>query len=121
MDDLTLAKKYISKADNARSRGIKFDMTFTAYKNLMRAKKCFYTGVELSDVVGAAGQRTIDRINCNKGYEKGNVVACCLSFNGIKSTMERDGSIFNPLFKKAIMKMFDSVGTETKPTRAKKK
>ena len=41
MDDLTLAKKYISKADNARSRGIKFDMTFTAYKNLMRAKKVF--------------------------------------------------------------------------------
>lgn len=109
MDDVQLARKYLNKVENARSRGIPFKLTFTSYKNLMRAKKCFYTGIDLSDVEGAADQRTIDRINANKGYEAGNVVACCKGFNNLKGLMEKDGSIFLPNFQKAVGKMFKTV------------
>lgn len=113
-DDLYLARKYVMKEENAKRRGIPFKLTFQSYKNLMRAKKCYYTGIELSDVEGAADQRTIDRINANKGYEKGNVVACCHAFNQLKAKMEHDGSIFLPNFQKAVGKMFKTVNTRSK-------
>lgn len=109
MNDAYLAEKYLMKIKNARSRGIDFDLSFTSYKNLMRAKKCFYTQVELSDVDGAENQRTIDRINNKKGYTKGNVVACCRAMNQMKSYMEKDGCIFIPNFQKAIGKMFKTI------------
>lgn len=109
MDDVQLARKYLRKVENAKERGIPFKLTFVAYKNIMRAKKCFYTGIELSEVENAGDQRTIDRVNPNKGYEKGNVVACCKAMNNMKAAMEHDGSIFLPNFQKAIGKMFKEV------------
>lgn len=109
MEDTIIARKYLSKMENAKARGIEFKLSFVAYKNLIRAKKCFYTGIELSNIEGAADQRTIDRVNPNKGYVSGNVVACCNGMNQMKAQMERDGSIFLPNFQKAVMKMFTEV------------
>lgn len=108
-NDAYLARKYLMKEESSKRRGIAFNLSFVSYKNLMRAKKCYYTGIELSDVEGAADQRTIDRINPNKPYEKGNVVACCHAFNQLKSKMEYDGAIFLPSFQKAVVKMFKTV------------
>lgn len=109
MEDTIIARKYLSKVENAKSRGLEFKLSFVAYKNLVRAKKCFYTGIELSDVEGAADQRTIDRVNPNKGYVSGNVVVCCAGMNRMKGQMERDGSIFLPNFQKAVIKMFAEI------------
>ena len=109
MEDTIIARKYLSKLENAKARGIEFKLTFIAYKNLVRSKKCFYTGIDLSEVEGAADQRTIDRINPNKGYVSGNVVACCKAMNHMKAVMEKDGSIFLPNFQKAVGKMFKEV------------
>lgn len=114
MDDVQLARKYLNKVQNAQQRGIPFKLTFTAYKNLMRAKKCFYTGVELTDNEGAADQKTIDRVNATRGYERGNVVACCHAFNQLKGKMEYDDAIFLPTFQKAVGKMFKTVNTRGK-------
>lgn len=111
--DVYYARKFISKEQGAKDRGIKFTLTFQGFRNLMTAKYCYYTGIALSDVDGAADQRTIDRVNANKGYESGNVVACCKAFNQMKGRMEQDGSIFNPLFQKAILKMFKEVNKRT--------
>lgn len=109
MTDEHIARKYLMKIENAKSRGIPFTLSFTAYKNLMRAQKCYYTGLTLSNIEGSRDQKTIDRINPKKGYVKGNVVACCAGFNQMKSAMERDGSIFLPNFQKAVGKMFKAV------------
>lgn len=109
MEDTIVARKYLQKLENSKSRGIEFKLTFMAYKNLLRSKKCFYTGIALSDVEGAGDQRTIDRVNPNKGYVSGNVVACCKAMNQMKGVMERDGSIFLPNFQKAVGKMFKEV------------
>ena len=109
MNEVNMARKYLAKCDNAKARGIKFDMSFTAFKNIMRAKYCFYTGVELTDDPNSPAQRTIDRINHTKGYEKGNVVACSNAFNSFKSTLEKNGFILNPNMRKSITRMFDAV------------
>lgn len=113
-DDVKISQKYFNKYQSALHRGIAFKLSFTSYKNLMRAKKCYYTGIDLSDVQGAANQRTIDRIDNTKGYESGNVVACCFAFNQIKSVMEKDGTIHSPIFKKAINKMFSTLEKSSK-------
>lgn len=57
----------------------------------MRAKRCFYSGVELTEP-GAQSlmtDRSIDRIDADRPYESGNVVACCHKMNLLKSSFER--------------------------------
>ena len=104
MNDLHLIKKYLAKYESSKSRGIAFELSFTSYKNLMRAKKCFYTGVTLTEAHNGPQQpmgRTIDRLDCNKGYVHGNVVACCFAANQLKAALENT-SIVN---KRTLLKI----------------
>jgi repressor of nif and glnA expression len=105
--DLYVANKLRSKADNAKARGIEFKMTFQSMKNLLKAKHCYYTGVKLTKA-GEGKQRpsdmTIDRIDPNKGYVTGNVVACCFGFNQLKSQVEHGGVDAVVLISKAFLK-----------------
>lgn len=117
--DLELARKFLAKADNARCRGIPFTLTLTGFRNLMRAKRCYYTGLELVDAKEQVPlQRTIDRIDHTKPYEKGNVVACSHAFNQLKNELEKTQAIAEPMFQKAIAKVFNDVnkarGSKTK-------
>ena len=78
MDDLTIARKYISKAQKARNSGIEFNLSFVSFRNLMVAKKCKYTGIGLTETCAdrpaSGSDRTIDRIDNSLGYIAGNVV-----------------------------------------------
>lgn len=111
--DLYVARKLNSKAQNAKERGIEFKLTFQAMKNLLSAKKCYYTGISLTKGEGSAAAKasdlTIDRIDCEKGYEKGNVVACCHAFNQMKSYVEKSGlqgiKVTQKAFGKVIKRM----------------
>lgn len=96
--DLYVARKLQKKAQNARERGIPFDMTFTSMKNILRSARCYYTGIPL--VLPTAGQDssklppnalTIDRIDASLPYRAGNVVACCHAFNHMKGQVEAGG------------------------------
>lgn len=87
MNDLIIARKYINLQNSATSRGLEFDLSLTSIKNLLSAKRCYYTGVPLVDVPNHPNQRTIDRVDNTKGYIKGNVVACSNSFNGMKGKL----------------------------------
>lgn len=94
--DLYVCDKLRRKADNAQSRGIAFEMTFQAMKNILSAKKCYYTGLELTKPRGSgfplrATDRTIDRVDSSKGYVKGNVVACSHVANKVKAEFEQAG------------------------------
>lgn len=90
--DIQIARNYTAKADNARSRGIEFGLSFTAYKNLVRAKKCKVSGVLLTTPRPQkellATDRTIDRIDSRKGYVSGNVMAVCHGVNNFKAFFE---------------------------------
>lgn len=97
--DLKVANKLRRKAQDAKTRGIEFALTFQSMKNLMKAKRCYYTGIVLTEPAGlqdgdtgrGASDRTIDRIDGSKGYIPGNVVACCNAANNIKAQLEGAG------------------------------
>ena len=40
ISDVKIALKYLAKARNADDRGIDFNLSFTAYKNLIRSNRC---------------------------------------------------------------------------------
>jgi repressor of nif and glnA expression len=92
--DLYVAKKMAAKAQNARDRGIEFNLTFAGMRNLLKAKRCFYTGLPMTKPGSAkqiATDLTIDRVDASKGYVTGNVVACCYAANQLKSQVESAG------------------------------
>lgn len=92
--DLYVAKKMSAKAQNARDRGIEFSLSFASMKNLLKAQKCYYTGLPMTRPTGQkqiGSDLTIDRIDASKGYIKGNVVACCYAANQLKSQVEAAG------------------------------
>jgi hypothetical protein len=94
--DLYAAKHLVWKAENAKKRGIEFSLTHTSMKNLLGAKRCFYTGIPLTKSTGKEAELklsdfTIDRIDGSKGYVKGNVVACCHAANQMKNQFESLG------------------------------
>lgn len=91
-EDLLIARKYINKYNNAKKRGLEFDLSLSDVKRLLKRKTCYYTGVILLEEAedGNPFGRTIDRVDPNKGYIKGNVVSCCYAANNLKATLERD-------------------------------
>lgn len=116
--DLYVCRKLQRKAVDAKARGIGFTMTFTSMKNLMRAKRCFYTGVALahvkSDNVQLPNTMTIDRIDSDRPYEKGNVVACSYAFNQMKAQIEKAG----PKGLRMMAKAFDKAAVSMEKVNA---
>lgn len=100
--DFYIAKKFLAKAESCVSRGIEFNLSFTSYKNLMRAKKCAVTGIPFAEKCKPHewNQRTIDRIDSTKPYEAGNVVAVLHGVNRVKSAVESDSGLDYSVFGK---------------------
>jgi hypothetical protein len=69
-NDVSIAMAYTSKAASSKARGIDFTISFTSFKNMCRAKKCYFTGLPLTPETFS-----IDRIDNTKPYEHGNVVS----------------------------------------------
>ena len=92
MDDLTLARKYISKAAQASNSGHAFTLSLPEYCILMSVDTCYYTGVTLTTPRLAkrirGTDRTLERVDNTQGYITGNVVAVCNAANNIKSMWE---------------------------------
>lgn len=72
--DGTLGRIYTVYKRNAKARGHKFEITKDELLSLIE-KPCRYCGDT---------GRGIDRIDNNKGYEKGNVCSCCKMCNFMK-------------------------------------
>ena len=88
--DIEAAKKLVKIQQSASSRGIDFAMTFSEVKRLLAVEKCFFSGVKLNNIDDSAKQRTFDRVENDKGYVNGNVVACSKEFNQIKGNLTID-------------------------------
>jgi len=104
--DAYLAKKYVNKVSKCATDDMAFELTFAEFKKVMTAKRCKYTDVLLTyqrGVVQIDSDVTIDRIDNNKGYVKGNVVACCHGYNAFKAILEHpDTFITFELLHKAV-------------------
>tara|TARA_R110002020_G_scaffold426533_1_gene635941 strand:+ start:255 stop:599 length:345 start_codon:yes stop_codon:yes gene_type:complete len=85
--EVEIVKKFLAKATSSKDRGIEFSIPFAEFTELSRTPKCYFTGVPLNTISGDANQHTYDRIDNDKGYVSGNVVACSLVFNQIKGNL----------------------------------
>ena len=92
--DADVARKFLQVEESARKRGIDFSLNLTTVKNLMKAKKCKYTGLAY-DYTDPERSPSFDRVDHNKGYVKGNVVSCMTGVNSLKNVLlEHNASFF---------------------------
>lgn len=85
LTDVQIATKLLQLQTSAKSRGIDFNLSLKTVKQLLSRKTCHYTGVKFQP--GTNFQRTIDRVDNNKGYVDGNVVACTRYINQLKTNI----------------------------------
>lgn len=81
--ELAVARKYMYLMQSAVRRGKDFNLTLPDVRKLLSRKTCAYTGVHFS----SENTRTVDRVDSNKGYVKGNVVAVTHKANQLKNTL----------------------------------
>ena len=79
--DLVVAKKYVALALSASKRDIEVSISFAELKRVMKTDTCHFTGEQLNHINEDYNQHSLDRIDNDKGYVKGNVVACSRGFN----------------------------------------
>lgn len=87
-----IASKFVNTLRSAMRRNLDFNLTMEDVEVLMAEKVCYYTGKPFT----AEDPLTFDRIDSNKGYIKGNVVACSDSSNKMKNTLLECA---DPMFK----------------------
>ena len=111
--DLEVAKKMINIYQSAMDRKIEFNLSFEYVKKMLEFKTCYYTNVLFTE--DRIHARSFDRIDSDKGYIEGNVVACTIDINGKKSnlTFEEIACIYHKLAKHKEPKVI----TKTKPKR----
>lgn len=118
MDDLRIAQLYVSKAGNAKSRGIEFSLPFTAFRNIMRAKYCYFSNIELTDPRPGQNNletdRTVDRIDSSKGYVAGNCCATAYCVNNWKGGLENPTCLIKPEMAEKILKKLKKRMTKTR-------
>ena len=106
ISDQIIANKYLSKIKQCKANSIKFELSFYEYKRLITTAKCKYTGIKLTwqkSKEQIPTDVTIDRIDNNKGYVTGNVVACCKGYNTFKAVLENPNNVISfPLLEKAL-------------------
>lgn len=96
LTDIEVAKKMVNIHSSASSRNIEFGLTFEDVRKLLEYETCYYTGVQFTEEGNNA--RSFDRVDNNKGYVTGNVVACTVDINGKKNNLTIDEIIC--LYKK---------------------
>ena len=106
INDMYICKKMTHIMSSGNKRGIEVNLKFTSLKWVMKTKKCFFTGVKLNFIENDPHQLTIDRLDNDKGYVDGNIVACSKEFNEIKGslTLKQIEILFNKLKSKGLYK-----------------
>jgi hypothetical protein len=85
ISDLEVARKLVNIHSSAQSRNLEFNLTFEYVKKLLEYNTCYYTNVQFTE--DGPNQRTFDRVDNEKGYIVGNVVACTSDINGKKNNL----------------------------------
>ena len=88
ISDVEVAKKLVNIHSSAQSRNLDFDLTFEYVKKLLEYSTCFYTNVTFTE--DGPNARSFDRVDNDRGYVIGNVVACTTDINGKKNNLTID-------------------------------
>ena len=100
ISDVEVAKKLINIYQSAQDRKLQFNLSFEYVKRLLEYKTCYYTNKPFTE--DGPNARSFDRVDSDKGYIEGNVVACTVDINGKKSNLsfEDISCIYLKLVKK---------------------
>lgn len=101
--DTLVALKYLHKKVQADNRGIEFTLSLSDMVRLMKAKRCYYTGVELT-LDGSLGL-SFDRLDSTLGYTRSNTISCSAIANTLKENLMESCDVQQHLSKKEIKKM----------------
>ena len=85
ISDVEVAKKLVNIHSSAQSRNLEFNLTFECVKKLLDYNTCYYTNVQFTE--DGIFARSFDRVDNDKGYVIGNVVACTIDINGKKNNL----------------------------------
>jgi hypothetical protein len=85
LTDLEVAKKMIKIFQSAQDRKLDFALSFKTVKTLLTHSSCYYTNKKFEEE--GQNARSFDRIDSDKGYIEGNVVACTIDINSKKSNL----------------------------------
>jgi hypothetical protein len=88
ISDVEVAKKLVNIHSSAQSRNLEFNLTFEYVKKLLEYNTCYYTNVVFTE--DGIFARSFDRVDNDKGYVIGNVVACTVDINGKKNNLSID-------------------------------
>jgi hypothetical protein len=88
ISDVEVAKKLVNIHSSAQSRNLEFNLTFEYVKKLLEYTTCYYTNVTFTE--DGPNARSFDRVDNDKGYVVGNVVACTVDINGKKNNLSID-------------------------------
>ena len=88
ISDIEVAKKLVNIHSSAQNRNLEFNLTFECVKKLLEYTTCYYTNVQFTEDGPSA--RSFDRVDNEKGYVVGNVVACTVDINGKKNNLSID-------------------------------
>ena len=91
--DYLIASRYMYLRKSAIERNKEYNLTLDDVRDLISTEFCAYTGIKLTETNTPDGEkdnpclRTIDRLDPDKGYIKGNVYAVCLGVNTLKEKL----------------------------------
>ena len=88
ISDIEVAKKLVNIHSSAQNRNLEFNLTFECVKKLLEYTTCYYTNVQFTEE--GPNARSFDRVDNEKGYVVGNVVACTVDINGKKNNLSID-------------------------------
>ena len=74
--------KYSNYKWGAIQRNLVFNLSFAEFMEFWQ-KPCYYCGNKI-ETIG------LDRADNKKGYNKNNIVSCCIICNGMKGTLSQD-------------------------------
>ena len=111
ISEIEVAKKLINIYQSAQDRKLQFNLSFEYVRRLLEYKTCYYTNKPFTE--DGPNARSFDRVDSDKGYIEGNVVACTIDINGKKSNLSFDE--ISCLYHKLV----DKKGKENKETPKK--
>lgn len=104
--DIARCTGYLALQASAKARGIPFTLSFKRYCQLLKAKKCFYTGTELNKSPNKSNNHfTFDRVDTTGPYSDSNTVPCIQRLNSRKTdlTIQEIEALYKGLRKKRLL------------------
>lgn len=107
MNTLEIAKCYATKAEQAKSRGKEFALSFTYFANLKAQTHCAYSGIELK--ANGPNGFSFERLNNDVGYVDGNVIVVAQELNQVRSNLATSADVLERIeFHKAAIQSRDT-------------